>query len=58
MLEKVKNSVDWIILHAIPYTASSALRGETGAISSTARDMKTEILFAEHLMEEDRNELF
>lgn len=38
-------------------TANSALRGEVGATSSEARDMKIKILFTKRLLEEDRNQL-
>ncbi len=45
------------ILQLPTYTANSAIRGDIGASSCYARDMKIKILFAKHLLKENRNEL-
>ena len=56
-LQIIKNSVYRSILQAPKYIVSCALRGEVGASSCRARDAKTKILFAKHLLKEKRNDL-
>lgn len=56
-LQRIENSVYKTILQLPTYTANSAVRGEIGASSCYARDMKIKILFAKHLLKEKRNEL-
>ena len=56
-LQRIENAVYRTILQVPTYTASSALRGEVGATSAKARDMKIKILFSKHLLEENRNQL-
>ncbi len=57
-LQRIENSVYRTILQLPTYTANSAtIRGDIGASSCYARDMKTKILFAKHLLKENRNEL-
>ena len=53
----IENSVYRSILQAPKYIAAGALRGEVGASTCRARDAKTKILYAKHLLKEDRNEL-
>lgn len=55
--KKIENSVYREILQVPTYTPNSVWRGEVGATSSKARDIKIKILFAEHLIDKDRNEL-
>ena len=56
-LQTVENSVYRTILQVPTYTANSALRGEVGATSSKARDIKIKFLFVKHLLQENRNQL-
>lgn len=56
-LQQIENSVHRAILQTPTYTASTALRGEVGATSCTARDMKIKLLYAKNLLEEGGNEL-
>ena len=56
-LQIVDNYVYRAILQTPKYAAISALRSEVGASSAIDRDVKTKILFAKHLLEENRNEL-
>ena len=45
------------MLRAPPMTAVEGLRGDVGASSSVARDMKNKLSFARHCLREDTNEL-
>ena len=57
-IQVIENSVYRSILQAPKYIANGALRGEVGAsTSSRARDAKTKILFAKHLLKNKRNYL-
>ena len=56
-LQTVVNSVYRTILQVPTYAANSALRGEVGAPSSKARDIKIKFLFVKHLLQKNRNQL-
>ena len=49
-LQVIENSVYRSILQAPKYIAAGALRGEVGASTCRARDAKTKILYAKHLI--------
>ena len=54
-LQRMDNKAYRMILQLPTYTASSFLRGEIGASSVKARDMKVKILYVKHAMKEDGN---
>lgn len=54
-LQSIENSVYRTILQLPTYTANSALRGEIGASSSIARDMRIKLLHAQHQLKENKN---
>ena len=56
-LQVIDNKVHRGILRAPPSTATESLRGEIGASSSVARDMKNKLMFAKHCQREDTNDL-
>lgn len=58
-LQRIENTVYRTILQVPTFAANSVLRGDIGASSCYARDMKIKlpVLFAKHLLKEDRNNL-
>ncbi len=54
---KIEYSVYRAILQLPTYAANSAIRRETKASFCYARDMKIKLLFAKHLLKENRNDL-
>ena len=56
-LQRVENKVYRAILRVPSYTATGALRGEIGASTSKARDIKTKLLFIKNILKDNRNDL-
>lgn len=56
-LQRTENSVYRAILQVPTYAANSVLRGGIGASPCYARVLKIKLLFAKHLLDEDRNSL-
>ena len=54
-LQRADNKAFRTILQVPTYTATEFLRGEVGASSARARDMKTKILYVKHALKEENN---
>ena len=55
--QRIENKVNRSILQLPRYTVIEFLRGEVGASSSKARDMKSKLLYLKHIFDPEGNEL-